>query len=314
MPSVPSILREPPAPDLEAGLPIPMGRRIDLPGRGTTFVRDVAGPPGAPTLILLHGWIASGGINWYQVFGPASEHFRVVAPDLRGHGRGIRSSRRFRLADCADDVAAICDELAIERAIVVGYSMGGPVAQLMWRRHRSKVAGLVLAATSHAFVPGMRERMIFTSMMATLAGTTRVGALATHLPRTLVKQLMPVTTGGRPDSLQRWAAAEIQRHDLRMLLEAGHAIGHYNAKRWIGDVDVPTAVLVTAKDKAVTPGEQAKMAFAIPHATIHRVEDGHVACTNPAIVPPLLDACFEVGVASHPGWHPERRRRSRRTD
>ena len=73
-------------------------------------------------------------------------------------------------------------------------------------------------------------------------------------------------------------------------------------------------ILVTAKDKAVTPGEQAKMAFAIPHATIHRVEDGHVACTNPAIVPPLLDACFEVGVASHPGWHPERRRRSRRTD
>ena len=56
--------------------------------------------------LLLHGWIASGGLNWFNAFGPLSERYYVVAPDLRGHGRGLRSRRRFRLADCADDVAA----------------------------------------------------------------------------------------------------------------------------------------------------------------------------------------------------------------
>ena len=302
-----AIVKDPPSVDDAGGLPIPMGERIELPGRGTTFVRELEGPPGAPTVVLLHGWIASGGINWYQVFEPLSRHFHVVAPDLRGHGRGIRARRRFRLADCADDVAATMDALEIDRAIVVGYSMGGPVAQLTWKRHRTRVAGLVLAATSHAFVPGMRERLIFTTMMATAAGTTRAGSLVTHLPRSLVKQFVPVSTGGRPDSLQRWAAAEVRRHDLRMLLEAGHAIGHFNAKRWIGDIDVPTAVLVTADDKAVTPAQQAKMAFAIPDATIHRVDDGHVVCTSPDFAEPLLEACFDVGVRSHPGWYPERR-------
>ena len=289
-------------------LPVPMGRRIELEGRGTTFVREVPGPPGAPTLVLLHGWIASGGMNWYQVFEPASRHFNVIAPDLRGHGRGIRSRRRFRLADCADDVAALLDVLEIDRAGGAGYSMGGPVSQLLWKRHASRVAGLVECATSHAFVAGMRERLVFTTTMATLAGTTRAGQLAPVLPRSLARQFVPIAAGDRPDSLQRWAAAEVRRHDLRLLLEAGHALGHYDARRWIGDIDVPTSVVVTARDRAVTPAQQAKMAFAIPDATIHRVEDGHVACTSPEFVAPFLDACFDVALEAFPGWHPERRR------
>ncbi len=160
----------------------PLGRRLELPGRGTTFVRELDGPPGAPTLVLLHGWMASGAPTGTRCSNRRRVHFRVIAPDLRGHARGIRSWRRFRLADCADDVAATMDVLAIESAIMVGYSMGGPVAQLMWKRHPEKVDGLVLCATSHSFVPGVRERLIFTSTMAAAAGTTRVGGVMTAWP------------------------------------------------------------------------------------------------------------------------------------
>ena len=133
--------------------PLPMGRRINLPGRGTIFVREVAGPPGAPTVVLLHGWIASGGLNWYHVFGPLSEHFNVIAPDLRGHGRGIRSPRRFKLRDCANDVAALVRHLDTGPVIAVGYSMGGPVAQLLWREHRDLVSGLVLRDEARGWSP-----------------------------------------------------------------------------------------------------------------------------------------------------------------
>ncbi len=307
---MPTILKLPVATDPDAGIPVPLGRRVELPGRGITFVREVPGPPGAPTVVLLHGWIASGGINWFQVFEPLSRHFRIIAPDLRGHGRGLRSNRRFRLADCADDVACTMEALDIDDAIVVGYSMGGPVAQLLWRRHRSKVAGLVLAATSNNFVPGMRARLTFTTMMAAMAGTSRVGQLASMLPRSIAQQFAPVRASERPDTLQRWAAAEMRRHDLRMILEAGQAIGHFHAK-WVHEIDVPAACIITTRDRAVTPAQQAKMAFAIPGASIFRVEDGHVVCASPEFAAPVVDACIDVAVKAYPGWFPERRRAAR---
>jgi pimeloyl-ACP methyl ester carboxylesterase len=274
---------------------LPLGRRVELPGRGTTFVREVAGPAGAPTVILLHGWIASGGLNWFQAFEPLGQHFRVVAPDMRGHGRGIRSRRRFRLGDCADDVAALCDQLGIESAIVVGYSLGGPVAQLLWREHPHLVDGLVLCATTEAIVPVAHQRLVFTTAMAAAAGTTRLSQMMATLPRSFVKRFWPLDTGSRrPDTLRRWAAAEMRRHNWRMVLEAGTASGNYNARRWIGDIDVPTVVLITTKDRALSPTLQARLAFAIPGAAIHRVDDGHMVCASPRFAAPLVDACLTV--------------------
>jgi len=89
-----------------------------------------------------------------------------------------------------------------------------------------------------------------------------------------------------------------------MVLEAGHAIGHYDARRWIGDVDVPTAVLITTRDRALVPTQQAKLAFSIPHAAIHRVDDGHVVCSTPGFVEPLLRATFDVAGRAYPGFAP----------
>lgn len=286
----------------DPGRPVPLGRRVELPGRGTTFVREVDGPSGAPTLVLLHGWIASGGLNWYQVFEPASREFNVLAPDHRGHARGLRTWRRFTLADCADDVAALLDVLGVENAIAVGYSMGGPVAQLLWKRHPDKVAGLVLMATSHSFVTGMRARLTFTTAMGAAAGTSRFAGLLSHLPTSVVRALVPAGQGPSPTSLQRWARAEMRRHDIRMVLEAGNAIGHYDARKWIGDVDVPTVVSITTQDKALEPVQQARLAFSIPGADIQRVDDGHLVSTNPRFAEPVLRAARTVADQAYPGW------------
>ncbi|MEO7556265.1 MAG: alpha/beta fold hydrolase, partial [Acidimicrobiales bacterium] len=124
---------------------------VELPGRGTTLVRQLEGPhPSAPTVVLLHGLGVDADLNWFASYPALARRYNVVALDHRGHGRGVRT-RRFRLADCADDVAALCEVLGIERITPVGYSMGGPVAQLLWHRHRDLVQGMVLCATAARF-------------------------------------------------------------------------------------------------------------------------------------------------------------------
>jgi 3-oxoadipate enol-lactonase len=274
------------------GLPLPPGRRIALGRRGTTFVREVKGPPGAPTLLLLHGWIASGALNWFRVFGPLSRHFNVIAPDLRGHARGVRSNKLFRLADCADDCAETLVALGTGPVIAVGYSMGGPVAQLLWRRHRDLVDGLVFCATAGSFVFGTRERVIFTSTMAAAAGTTRVGGLVAGIPG--MPNWGPLTREIVPSSLRGWASGEMRRHNWRMLLEAGHSLGTYDARRWLPEIDVPTAVMVTQRDRALAPAAQLGLRDAIAGASVHPVDDGHVVCAKGSFAPPLIDACGEV--------------------
>jgi pimeloyl-ACP methyl ester carboxylesterase len=244
--------------------------------------------------VLLHGLIASGGLNWFQVFEPLGHHFRVVAPDLRGHGRGLRSWRRFRLADCADDVAALLDVLDVESAIVVGYSMGGPVAQLLWRQHPDKVDGLVMCATGIRFVPGVRERLIFVTAMAVTAGSTRAGQLVTQIPVDFVRSRVPLAVRARPASFRRWAAAELRRHNPRLVMEAANALSNYDARSWIGKVDVPTTLLVTTADRAIPPIEQLRLLLAIPHATVHMINDGHTVCAKRSFAAPVVAACQEV--------------------
>ena len=263
------------------------GRRVELPRRGTTFVRELPGPPGAPTLLLLHGWVATGGLNWYQSFELLGEHFRVIAPDLRGHGQGLRSRRVFRLADCADDCAATLVELGAGPAIVVGYSMGGPIAQLLWRRHRDLVSGLVLCATSAGFMPNRRARLSYQSGMFAAVAAARAATFTRAVPA------LPAW-GVHPTRVPAWIADEMRRHDWRAIVEAGHSIGTYHAGRWIDQVDVPTAVVCTARDRAVRPELQLAVADAVAGATVHRIDDGHLACANTSFGRVLHGACTSV--------------------
>jgi 3-oxoadipate enol-lactonase len=277
----------------EEPAPVVPGRAVELPGRGTTFVRDLSGPPGAPTLILLHGFVATSGVNWLTSFERLGRRFRVLAPDLRGHGRGLRSREGFRFTACADDVAALAAELGVERAIVGGYSMGGPIAQLVWRRHRDLVAGLVLAATAYRMVPSAQLRILIASCVGAIAQATRIAEIATHLPLPGVRGLLPTpvpTTG----SLGRWAANEIRRHQLRGVVEAILEMGAFDAEPWIGEIDVPTAVVLTTRDAAVDPLWQLRLARAIPGATVHHVAQGHLACGHSLFAEVFADACAEV--------------------
>src|SRR5438045_9784331 len=86
----------------------------------------------------------------------------------------------------------------------------------------------------------------------------------------------------------------MSRHDAVKVLAAGHAIGRYKARRLIGEIGVPTTVLVTERDRAIAPREQLKMAAAIPGAVVQPIDDGHVACAKREFGPALVRAVDSV--------------------
>jgi pimeloyl-ACP methyl ester carboxylesterase len=275
---------------------LPPGRPVELSGRGTTFVYEQPGPSDdAPTIMLIHGLAASGALNWFPAFGPLSQRHRVVALDLRGHGHGIPSKGHYRLADCADDVVALADELGIDRFIPVGYSLGGPVAQLVWHRHRERVEGMVLCATSRNFGGTTRERWFYGSLWGAIVGLQ----VLRHVPpfRGRAREEPPFDPSELDGTrMPRWALAELRRCSPSTLLAAMNALGRFSSHRWIEQVDVPTAVVVTTKDKFVAPPRQLKLAQAIPGATVHPAHTDHAACVLGArrFIPALLEACESV--------------------
>ena len=274
---------------------MPPGRQIELPGRGTTFFREVAGPAGAPVLVLLHGWTATADLNWFMCYEELGRHFRVIAIDHRGHGRGIRSSRPFKLSACADDAAALADQLGINTFIPVGYSMGGTVAQLMWKRHEHRVRGLVLAATAGHFATTRQERLAFTA----LAG---VGALARVAPQSVRESISDrLYLSRKTMTWEPWAAQQVASHEWRQILEAGAALGRYDSREWLPTVDVPTSVIITENDRVVSPRRQQVLGDLIPGAFVQTIEADHDAVYAQAdrFVPLLVNACLDVHRRAH---------------
>jgi 3-oxoadipate enol-lactonase len=254
---------------------LPPGSLLTLPGRGRVFVRDVAGPPGAPVVFLLHGWTATADLNWYPSYAALTERYRVVAFDHRGHGRGLRTRKRFRLEDCADDAVAVADALGIDRFVPVGYSMGGPIASLIWRRNPERVQGMVLCATACRFGHTRLVRAQL-SLFAPLAMSTRF--MPRRMSGPMYGRVVAVRT--RNGDLQPWAIDEILSCDPRQVLEAGAAIQRFDSRDWIQAVDVPTSVIVVEGDEIVPTPLQDDLAERIPGATVLRVTGRHDVCVR----------------------------------
>jgi pimeloyl-ACP methyl ester carboxylesterase len=94
----------------------------------------------------------------------------------------------------------------------------------------------------------------------------------------------------------RWARAQLRRTTLATAISAISAVCEFSSHSWISQVDVPTAVVVTTRDRVVPPSRQLKLAQAIPGASVHEVDADHAVClTAPQVfIPALLQACWSV--------------------
>ena len=200
-------------------------------------MREVAGPPGATAVLLLHGLTAVADLNWFGVFEPLGREFRVVSAERLGPAVG-------GLEELADDAVAVADALGIDRFVVVGYSMGGAVAQLVWRRHPARVVGLVLCATAARFAVTRVER----GKAAFLPAASTMARLAPSLGRRFVGQTLISRFDGLP--WRDWAVAELARHHPATMLAHAAALARFSSEPWLDEVDVPTVVVVPTRRPA----------------------------------------------------------------
>ena len=88
---------------------------------------------GDPALLFIHGWCCDA-THWRKQLAALDGDHRVLALDLRGHGESAKPDQDYTIDEFAEDMGWLCQELALERPVIVGHSMGGVIALNMVRR------------------------------------------------------------------------------------------------------------------------------------------------------------------------------------
>lgn len=145
-----------------------------------------------PPLVLLHGLFGSGD-NWATIARQLAPHYRVIAVDLRNHGRSPHSPT-LSYAEMAEDVRACCDVLQLEQIHLLGHSMGAKVALQFAVQFPERVASLVLVdmamrayADAHSH---LIEAMLKVDLHAMPSRHAVGNALATAIPELMVRQFL----------------------------------------------------------------------------------------------------------------------------
>lgn len=221
-----------------------------------------------PAVVLLMG-LGAPGIFWFdvpeQLRDDAEHPYRVVVVDNRGTGESDMPKRPFTMARFADDVALVLDDAGIDRAFIVGMSMGGMIAQHVALRHPHRVRGLQLMCTSAGLVTA---KMATPTMVSTLLqapfvkpgqGEKIVGRLLLapsrqHEARKVMQQYASVLRKSRP-------SPEAFAYHL------GAILTHFTLPR-LSRITAPTAVVTGADDALLHPSHSRAIAKRIPHARL----------------------------------------------
>lgn len=242
------------------------------------FVRDEGT---GPAVLLVHGF-PLGGWMWDAQVEALKARYRVLVPDLRGFGGSAAAlpplppdgaAPAITIDDHADDLAATLASKGVERAAVVGFSMGGYVALSLVERRLELCSALVLADTKAA--PDAEEAKAGRTASAQKAIREGAGpiadgmaqklfAAATHKERAaLVADVRAKMAAVAPAAVAAALLAMRDRADRRPHL---------------AQVRVPTLVIVGAEDAITPPAEAESMKAAIPGASLVKIEGaGHLS-------------------------------------
>jgi pimeloyl-ACP methyl ester carboxylesterase len=227
-----------------------------------------------PAVVLLHGF-PLGREMWKEQVSGIGSIYRVIAPDLRGHGDSPAPEGDYTIDEMADDVIELLDSLGLDMPVVVGgLSMGGYVALSLVARYPERVRALMLmdtrAAADSPEAAEKREELA----RAVLAAGDSGPAVEAMIPRLFAR----ITLEERPERVTPLREL-MERNSARGVVGALRAMATRPDRRAdLASIRVPTLVLVGAEDVVTPPAEARAMADAISGARLEVIPDaGHLA-------------------------------------
>jgi len=217
----------------------------------------LAGPEDAPAIMLVHGW-PQNWWAWRLVIPALAERFRVIAPDLRGHGWTEAPPAGYEKEQLASDLLAVLDALGLERATWVGHDWGGWTGFLAALRAPERLDRMLALCIPHPWTPPHPRRL---ALMLSYQAPISLPLVGPRVARRMVREILQFGRAG--DRLDAFEAAVFAEHlpaevsvaMYRTLLTrelAPMARGRYAHAR----LEVPTTLLIGGRD-AVTRGTPA---------------------------------------------------------
>ncbi len=204
-------------------------------------------------VVLVHGWCLSSAV-WKCQYEGLKGSFRLLAPDLRGHGRSQETSGPLDFDSFAEDLVDLFDALGLAKVVLVGWSMGAQIALQVSAELSRRLAGMVLVSATPCFtaaedfpyalarneVSGMRLKVQRNKERALNGFYTRMfaeGELKGHPAAAGIKQLL----------------SEITSPDTADVLDALDALSEADMRPLLPAVNVPTLILNGGLDQICLP-------------------------------------------------------------
>ncbi|MBA3455130.1 MAG: alpha/beta fold hydrolase [Deltaproteobacteria bacterium] len=268
------------------------------PSDGSPLFYESWGTRGQATPVLLCDGIGCDGYVWRYLRNDLGSRFGLH-PHYRGHGRTAapRDPARVTVEDLADDIACVLDDALVDRAVLVGHSMGVQVALETYRRHPERVSGLVLVcgASSHP-LRTFKGSATLEEMLPTIQKwIQRVPRVLNRLSRALLPTRLAYEVASRLEIRRELVEPAdfmpylegMSRIDVRLFVAMLASAGQHSADDLLPDIRVPTLVVAGGRDGFTPPERSRAMAEAIPAAEL--LEIPNASHTAPIERPHLVD-------------------------
>jgi 3-oxoadipate enol-lactonase / 4-carboxymuconolactone decarboxylase len=266
----------------------------------TELACEIAGPPGAPPLVLLNAVGASTEM-WAPQLGALREQFRVIGIDTRGHGSSPPAppGTHCDIAELGRDVVAALDRIGEGRVHLAGLSLGGMVAMWIAAHHPERVHRLGLICTSAHVAPGP-----FWLERATLV--RRAGLSAIQEP-VVARWITPALAQRDPELVGRLTAMLLTT-DAESYAQCCEAFGSLDLRADLPRIAAPTLVIATNDDPATPPDHSREIVAGIAGSRLELLDDAaHLATVEQGgVITVLLLEHFGATVPKQLGELPDR--------